>query len=152
MALATSARRGAPAHKPADTQHVPDPSRRIVNRLDKLRLVPHVAAAGGMAPAARLRSLLDAARAVEPHEIPPDVVTMNSRVLVKYGSGEPESFVLVYPDAPAADGVSVLSPLGVALLSARQGQRLTWADTRLSRVVTIERIEYQPEREGHFDR
>jgi regulator of nucleoside diphosphate kinase len=82
--------------------------------------------------------------------VPPDVVTMNSRVRVRYpGEDESEALDLTFPDAA---GLSVLSPLGAALLGAREGESVQCAGGRVSRRVTVERIEYQPERERHFDR
>lgn len=132
----------------------------IVNSLDYSRLRPLLdGRAGGYLDAAvlRLRSLFDRARKVAPSRVPPDVVTMNSRVLVLHTGDElPETYELSYPDAePAregAGGLSVFSPLGAALLGAREGEVLACAGGRVSRRVTVERIEYQPERERHFSR
>jgi transcription elongation GreA/GreB family factor len=71
---------------------------------------------------------------------------------VRYpGEEEAEAFELAFPGSTAG-GLSVLSPLGAALLGAREGQRVECAGSRVSRRVTVERIEYQPERERHFDR
>lgn len=124
----------------------------VVNTLDSNRLEPLLAGNFVDVPVLRLRALLERARKVEPRRIPPDVVTMNSRVLVRYpGDDEPEAFELVYPDT-GDRGLSVLSPLGAALLAAREGESVECAGGRASRRVVIERIEYQPERERHFDR
>ena len=127
-------------------------TRPIVNILDSDRLEPLLARGYLDAPVVRLRSLLDRARKVPPRRVPPDVVTMNSRVRVRYpGDEESEAFDLIYPDAMPG-GLSVLTPLGAALLGAREGQSVACAGGRVSRPVTVERIEYQPERERHFDR
>lgn len=124
----------------------------VLSSLDRARLRPLVAGQYPDAPVLRLRALLDQARAVAPHRMPPDVVTMNSRVLVRYaGDDAPEAFDLAYPDA-GEGGLSVLSPLGAALLGAREGDLVECAGGRVPRRVTIERIAYQPERAGHFNR
>lgn len=125
-------------------------SRPIVSTFDSDRLEPLLSSSTIDAPVLRLRSLLDHAKKVTPARVPPDVVTMNSRVRVRYpGEDEAEAFDLAFPDS---DGLSVLSPLGAALLGAREGQSVACAGNRASRRVTVERIEYQPERERHFDR
>lgn len=126
----------------------------IVNSLDYSRLRPLLDGGAGYIDAAilRLRTLFEKARRVAPGRVPPDVVTMNSRVLVLHtGDDSPEAYDLSYPGADAG-GLSVLSPLGAALLGAREGQSVACAGGRVSRRVTVERIEYQPERERHFDR
>lgn len=127
-------------------------ARPIVSTLDSARLEPLLSPHVFDAPALRLRALLDRARKVKPHRVPPDVVTMNSRVRVRYPADEEaEAFDLAFPDSEP-DTLSVLSPLGAALLGAREGESVMCAGGRLSRRVTVERIEYQPERERHFDR
>jgi regulator of nucleoside diphosphate kinase len=124
----------------------------IVSSLDFARLQPLIT--GGFVDAAvlRLRAFLDQARKVVPRRVPPDVVTMNSRVLVLHpGDEAPDSYELAYPDSETG-GLSVLSPLGAALLGAREGDSVECAGGRVCRRVIVERIEYQPEREHHFDR
>ncbi len=125
-------------------------TRPIVSKLDSERLEPFLLHSWIDAPVLRLRTLLERARKVAPPRVPPDVVTMNSRVRVRYpGEEESEALDLTFPDA---GGLSVLSPLGAALLGAREGESVQCAGGRVSRRVTVERIEYQPERERHFDR
>ena len=127
-------------------------SRPIVSTFDNDRLEPLLSSTTIDAPVLRLRSLLDLAKKVAPARVPPDVVTMNSRVRVRYpGEDDAEAFDLAFPDSDDG-GLSVLSPLGAALLGAREGQSVALAGSRISRRVTVERIEYQPERERHFDR
>lgn len=122
----------------------------IISTLDSTRLEPLLSGNWIDAPVLRLRALLDRARRVAPPRVPSDVVTMNSRVRVRYpGEDESEALELTFPDA---GGLSVLSPLGAALLGAREGESVECAGGRVSRRVLVERIEYQPERERHFDR
>ena len=125
-------------------------TRPVVSTLDSTRLEPLLSSSWTDAPVLRLRSLMESARKVAPPRVPPDVVTMNSRVRVRYpGEDESEALELTFPDA---GGLSVLSPLGAALLGAREGESVECAGGRVSRRVLVERIEYQPERERHFDR
>ena len=124
----------------------------IVNTKDCARLKPLLASGLISPPAHRLRCLLKEAKRVDPRRVPPDVVTMNSRVHVRYfGDDAADVVELAYPDSNP-DGLSVLSPLGAALLGAREGASVACAGGRISNHVTVERIEYQPERERHFDR
>ncbi len=83
-----------------------------------------------------------------------DVVTMNSRVRVRdLQTGKVEMFTLVYQsDSDGADGaVSVLTPLGSALLGARVGDVIDWTFRHGARRLEIERVLYQPEAAGDFD-
>src|SRR5574340_488402 len=90
-----------------------------------------------------LHEALDSAQIVPQKEIPRDVVTMNSTVTVEdTASGESRSVTLVYPeDANARAGrISVLSPIGNALLGARAGESISVAtpvSTRTVRVVDV---------------
>lgn len=125
-------------------------TRPIVSTLDTARLEPLLSGSWIDAPVLRLRSLLERAKRVAPPRVLPDVVTMNSRVRIRYpGEEESEALDLTFPDS---NGLSVLSPLGAALLGAREGEAVQCAGGRVSRSVTVEKIEYQPERERHFDR
>lgn len=96
------------------------------------------------------------ARAVvrEPAQITPDVVTMNSTVeCVEELSGQQHTLTLCYPaDADGAQGkVSVMAPVGAALLGLSVGQSIDWQgpDRRPLR-LRVARIPYQPEAAGHF--
>ena len=125
----------------------------IVNRNDKKRLQPYLAESN-LPTAHRVRQLLERARAVGPLRVPPDLVTMNSHLLVHDPRDDStESYVLAYPDHLDMPGVtvSVLSPLGSALLGARIGDEVTYPGARGMRKVLIENLVYQPERSGDLD-
>lgn len=99
----------------------------------------------------RLYRLLEAAETVAPQKIPQDVVTMNSRVCLKDVPEKKEMRIsLVFPADVATDlnlettKVSVLTPLGLAILGRRVGDS---AEGR----VRIHNLLYQPEAAGHFD-
>lgn len=101
-----------------------------------------------------LHDTLDAARIVPAAEIEPDVVTMNSEVTIEdASSGARQSVRLVYPEqADAGKGhVSVLSPLGNAVLGARAGDRVRFATPVGERWVRIAAIRFQPEAAGQHD-
>lgn len=86
--------------------------------------------------------------------VPADVVTMNSRVRFEdLTAGTTREITLVFPeDASTPEGrVSVLSPLGSALLGLRVGESIAWPwpSGRLRRYRVVE-ITYQPEAAGHY--
>ncbi|MEP7313624.1 MAG: nucleoside diphosphate kinase regulator, partial [Pseudomonadota bacterium] len=61
--------------------------------------------------------------------VPPEVVTMGSAVhVLDLASGERREYTLVYPAQahPASGRISVLAPLGTALLGYREGDELAW--------------------------
>lgn len=78
---------------------------------------------------AQLAAELDNAIVVKPDRIPPDVVTMNSRVRFEdRSSGEIRDVTIVFPkDADGSAGrVSVLATVGMALLGVAVGRSITW--------------------------
>jgi regulator of nucleoside diphosphate kinase len=83
--------------------------------------------------------------------VPADVVTMHSRVRVRdLVDDEKDTYTLVYPDdADINEGkVSVLAPLGTALLGTRVGDVLEFEAPAGTRHLTVERVLYQPEAAG----
>ncbi|QDS99553.1 nucleoside diphosphate kinase regulator [Adhaeretor mobilis] len=98
-----------------------------------------------------LRGELDAATIVEMAEVPHDVVTMNSVVrLQETGSNEVGTFTLVYPvDANIAEGkLSILAPIGTAILGYRVGDKVRWQVPDGTAEFVIEELVFQPERDG----
>jgi len=98
-----------------------------------------------------LRGELDSAQVVSQDQIPDDVITMNSTVRLKdMKSREIESFKLVYPDeANIADGrLSILAPLGTAILGCRVGDTVRWKIPDGVGRWRVEEVVFQPEREG----
>ncbi|MEX3959616.1 GreA/GreB family elongation factor [Trinickia sp. EG282A] len=74
---------------------------------------------------AMVESLEATALLVEPEQIPPDVVTMNTTIeCTVAGSAKTYHWTLVYPDKAdyLMGRLSVLSPAGISLLGARCGQ------------------------------
>jgi regulator of nucleoside diphosphate kinase len=101
-----------------------------------------------------LKAELCRAKIVSPDRVPRNVVTMNSSVILRdLSSRERETYTLVFPeDADIAQGrLSVLAPVGTAILGQRIGDELKWRVPAGWRQFKIERILYQPEREGVID-
>ncbi|NCA82145.1 MAG: nucleoside diphosphate kinase regulator [Opitutae bacterium] len=93
------------------------------------------------------------AETVDPKSVPPDVVTMNSRVVVKdLDAGETSEYTLVFPEqADVSQGrLSVVSPIGTAILGYRKGATLTWHTPGGPRQIQIVDIPYQPEAAGDY--
>lgn len=81
------------------------------------------------ATAERLAAELDRAVVVDPSRMPADAVTLESRVTFEEErSGAVREVTLVYPtSADASAGrISVLAPIGAALLGLRTGDRIEW--------------------------
>lgn len=124
-----------------------------VERLDKLlESLPEDAFPGR----ADLEAELDRAEIVDPQELPASVVTMNSTVRFRVlESGEEFSMTLVYPrDMDEAGGtVSILAPMGSALLGLSEGDEIEWPRPGGGDMhVRIEEVKYQPERSGEYHR
>jgi regulator of nucleoside diphosphate kinase len=96
---------------------------------------------------------LDRANVVEPTEIPPDVVTMNSRVRITDIDAEnTQTVTIVFPGMANADEgkISILAPLGTAILGYRVGSVVEWNVPSGLRRLRIDEIEYQPEKAGDW--
>ena len=103
-----------------------------------------------------LENELERAELVEPGDVPPTVVTMNSTVKFKIESSN-ESFCLTlsYPKDVDSGGstISILAPVGSALLGLSQNDAIEWPRPGGGmRKVRIEEITYQPERSGDYHR
>ncbi|MGF1613410.1 MAG: nucleoside diphosphate kinase regulator [Gammaproteobacteria bacterium] len=105
---------------------------------------------------AELEAELARAEIVDPKEIPPTVVSMNSTVRFRVESSSEEfTLTLVYPKDmdSSSSKISILAPVGSALLGLSQGDEIEWPKPGggvLS--VRIEEIVYQPERSGQYHR
>ncbi|MBI4957502.1 MAG: GreA/GreB family elongation factor [Myxococcales bacterium] len=120
--------------------------KRLTGVMERLhRRLPHEGGA--------LREGIAGARIVASRDVPPDVVTMNSRVVLDdVTTGERREVTLVYPwDAdPDADKESVFSPLGTVLLGRRIGRQVDWVENGAERSAWIAQIVFQPEAHGAF--
>lgn len=112
-------------------------------------------AAAAVAPflAEFLTREIDRARLVTADDIGPDVVTLGSSVRFRErSSGSTRSARLVFPSEESiADGrLSILTPVGVALIGLSPGQEMEW-QTRDGRTLGLKLLEvtYQPEAEAY---
>jgi regulator of nucleoside diphosphate kinase len=102
-----------------------------------------------------LEAELHRATIVAQRDVPADIVTMNSEVVYEDAeTGARRAVVLVYPkDADARSGrVSVLAPVGAALLGLRVGQEIVWRVVNGDKRIRVVEIRYQPESAGDFAR
>ncbi len=99
----------------------------------------------------KLESELDRAKTVDPQQIPPDVVTMNSRVLL-YLDDEDIEVSLTYPkDADySSKKLSIFSPIGTAILGYKEGSTVEWEVPSGTAKIDIKKIIYQPEAAGDY--
>jgi regulator of nucleoside diphosphate kinase len=127
----------------------------IVGRrdLERLRLVVDRHGCGRhAAAAAHLDAELDRAIVLPQRMVPPEIVTMNSRVLFEIvGMAGLRELVLVYPEEADAFSrhISVLTPVGTALLGLAAGECIDWplVDGR-PRTLRVDALLYQPEAAG----
>lgn len=126
----------------------------LVTHHDHARLELMLERVSDQNPAAEaLLEELDRAQRVDPREVPADVVTMNSRVRFRERlSGKERELTLVFPQDAGAEGrVSILTPIGCALLGLSVGQVIDWTGPT-GRTLTLEilAVEFQPEAAGDF--
>jgi len=101
----------------------------------------------------QLGAELGRASIVWPVDVPADVVTMNSRVrLTDLDDGGEVTYTLVFPDDANIDEnkISVLAPIGTAILGYRAGETVQWEVPAGTRRLRIDGVLYQPEAAGHF--
>ena len=106
------------------------------------------------APVDHLEAELDRAEVVLPVDVPVDVVTMNSEVAVRdMDSNEEMTFAVVFPsDADVnRQRISILAPMGTAVLGYRVGDTIDWNVPGRIRRLKIERVLFQPKAAGQFD-
>ena len=130
----------------------------IISSLDADRLEKLIESLPSMSFPGREALLAEMARAdvVEPKEVPTTVVTMNSTVRFAVDSSLEEfRLTLVYPKDVDASGekISILAPVGSALLGLSQGDEIEWPKPGGGMLrVRIKEVTYQPERAGEYHR
>lgn len=128
----------------------------VITQLDNSRLRRLLSAPGvrNSDAADALEDELDRAEVVDSTALPTDVVSMNSTVhLQECHSGREFELTVVYPeDAGEAGRVSVLAPIGSALLGLAVGSEIEWPlpDSRTARIRVLG-LRYQPEAAGDVD-
>ena len=80
-------------------------------------------------------------------KVPPDVITMHTEVVLSVGDAEDEAYKLVYPDEAdlSSNRISVMSPIGTAILGYREGDVIDWEVPDGHVAIHVKRITYQPE-------
>ncbi len=123
----------------------------IINDLDaeRIDILLEQPAYAGLPIADALNAELDRAQMCSPEEMPHDVVTMNSRVKFRnLSDGEVRVRTLVYP-AKMTDSntqLSVMAPVGAALLGLRVGDSIHWElPGGVATHLEVLELEYQPE-------
>ncbi|AUX27489.1 nucleoside diphosphate kinase regulator [Sorangium cellulosum] len=123
---------------------------RLVRLIEAMRERP-----GGDTPnLEELEIEIERADVVKPGDIPPNVITMNSKVeLVDLDTQEQLCMTVVFPGAADVKSgrISVLAPMGLALLGCRETEEVEWPTPSRTRRLRIQRIVYQPEASGRFD-
>lgn len=119
--------------------------------IDRIRGFLDLATVGG---SERYRYLLGLKQEFEysailaPEEMPSDVVTMNSQVCIHdLANGSTMTVTLVFPQEADYEQkkVSLLAPLGAALLGCRTGEEICYEAPGGRRKIAITDILYQPE-------
>ena len=102
---------------------------------------------------AELQKELDDAEIVSSGDIPKEVITMNSQVcLIDQNTQKEEILTLVFPQgANISQGkISVLAPIGTAMLGYRVGEVFRWKVPAGERKLKVKKILYQPEAAGDY--
>lgn len=100
-----------------------------------------------------LEEELDRAQIVDSKEIPADVITMRSEVRLKdLVSGKANIYSLVFPtEANVSEGkISILAPIGTAILGSKRGDTIEWPVPSGLRRIKVDEVLYQPEAAGEY--
>jgi regulator of nucleoside diphosphate kinase len=98
-----------------------------------------------------LEEELDRAEVVNPDKVPRDVITMGSEVRLKdLDSKEVKIYRLVFPNDVrfTENALSILAPVGTALLGYRAGDVIEWQVPKGTRRLRVLKVLYQPEASG----
>jgi regulator of nucleoside diphosphate kinase len=136
-------------YSPIFSHNSQGPARSITARdLARLR---HVIDLHDTPTAEQLDSELQRATVFDSHDVPPTVVTMNSEVVYEdCATGERRAVRVVFPnEADAGRGrVSVMAPIGSALIGLSVGQETEWRVPGGRKRIRVVEIRYQPEASG----
>jgi regulator of nucleoside diphosphate kinase len=102
----------------------------------------------------KLEAELDRAEIVDPKAIPANVITMRSKVRLKdLVTGEANTYSLVFPtEADFSEGkISILAPVGTAILGYKSGDTIEWSVPSGLRRIKVDEVLYQPEAAGDYE-
>jgi regulator of nucleoside diphosphate kinase len=125
-----------------------------LKRLKKLLGVPRPAGTRKNPYLEELKKEVEKAVVVPSKDIPKDVITMNSTVrLVDLDSKDEYEYTLVFPEAAdsATGKISILAPVGTAMLGFRVGDVIEWPVPAGKRRLKVKAILYQPEASGNYN-
>lgn len=110
------------------------------------KIVSELLELGPKAPGAvqKLQEELNRAVVLEDDAVPPDIVTLNSLVRLRdLQSGEIEEWILTMPEHadPDKKRISVLAPVGTALIGFPKGTEVEWETPGGLRRLKIEDVE-----------
>ena len=101
-----------------------------------------------------LETELDKGKIVKPTDVPPDLITMNSKVcLIDKEAGEEVVITLVFPEDAdhTQNKISILAPIGTAMLGHRVGDTFEYEVPAGNVTMKVKEIIYQPEASGDYD-
>ena len=99
----------------------------------------------------QLAEEMEKASVVNSDQIPADVITLNSTArLIDQETNEEMIYTLVFPeDADVSQGrISILAPIGTAMLGYKTGDTFEWDTPGGKRVLRVKQVLYQPEASG----
>ena len=99
-----------------------------------------------------LEAEINRADVTNPEEVPVNVITMNTKVLLLIGDTE-EVISLVYPNESdiSNNKVSILSPIGTAILGYSEGSIIEWKVPNGITQIEVKKILFQPEAQKLYD-
>lgn len=101
----------------------------------------------------QLEAELNRAVVVVSKDIPPNIVTMNSKIALQdVDTGEKMVLTLTFPSEASMEDhkISILAPIGTAVIGCRKGDVIEWEVPAGTRHLKVEDIVYQPESAGDF--
>jgi regulator of nucleoside diphosphate kinase len=125
------------------------------HKLEELVNVAHLSHDRDQGDLKSLQNELQRALVVEPEQVPPNVVTLHSRVRLREVKTQTVMEVtLVMPSEANVDAgkLSVLSPVGTAILGYAEGDTIEWMVPAGHRRFVIEKLLYQPEASSRSSR
>ncbi len=121
----------------------------VISETDKLQLAKLARSAVNRVPevAEELEFELQRAETCPPSQVPPNVVRMHSTVRFRTDKGTEHQVDLVYPEEAdiIRDRLSVLTPIGTALIGLSEGQTMVWTDREgRTRHLTVLEVTQHP--------